>query len=184
MESFSCDNLLPVRMKFCEHPYELTNLSISLIRLSLLASIIDRVPQLKYLKVNLCTCDDVDKEERRRLFQMIKSDQMKHFTTLQSFSLISYVKMIPWIIFVQLVKSMDRLNFLFFDYIVEWAPSPTDARRYAEIIDENWNSSAANYLSDALESLHQLINVSFHLIISECEEEPDKSRSSFRLNSD
>ena len=135
------------------------------------------MPQLKHLKLNLCTCDDVDEAERRRLFQMIKSDEMKNLTSVQSFSLISYVKKIPWAIFVQLVKSMDRLHFLLFDYIVEWAPPPIDARQYVEILDDNWNLSAANYLSNALESLNELINVSFHLIIAECQGEPDKSRS-------
>jgi hypothetical protein len=134
------------------------------------------MPQLKHLKLDLWGCDDIDEAERLRLLEMIKSDEMRILANVQSFAFISFVKNIPWTIFVRLVKAMIGLCTLFFDYVVEWAPPPDDVCRYIEIDDENWNSSAANYLSTILASLTELIDVSFRLIISECYEQPDKNR--------
>ncbi|CAF5182253.1 unnamed protein product, partial [Rotaria magnacalcarata] len=57
------------------------------------------------------------------------------------------------------------------------APPPHNVHRYTEIDDdENWNSSAADYLSTVLQSLKELINISFRLSIHDCDEKPNESR--------
>jgi hypothetical protein len=71
---------------------------------------------------------------------------------------------------------MIRLRALFFDYVVKWAPSPDDLYRYIEIDDENWNSSSADYLANALQLLKELIHVSFRLFIIEYYEKPNENR--------
>ncbi|CAF4791694.1 unnamed protein product, partial [Rotaria sp. Silwood2] len=132
------------------------------------------MPQLKHLKLHLFDNYNVDEAERLRLLQMIKSDEINILANIESFAFISRVNFIPLSIFVRLVRSMIRLRTLFFDYTLQWAPSPDDIYRYIEIDDENWNSSAANYLSINLQFLNKLIHVSFRLLILGCYEKPNE----------
>ncbi|CAF3370303.1 unnamed protein product [Rotaria sp. Silwood2] len=88
---------------------------------------------------------------------------------------ISKINSTPWSIFVRLVRSMIQLRTLFFDYVVRWAPSPDDLYRYIKIDDGNWNSSAADYLANALQLLNKLIHVSFRLFIIDCYEKPNEN---------
>ena len=105
-----------------------------MIRLSLLPSVVHHMPQLKYLKLSLCACDDVDEAERRRLFEMIKYDEMKSFTSIQSFSLISYVKKMPWTIFVR------GWSILWLDYICYFSIISLNGRCHPSMLVDMWKS--------------------------------------------
>ncbi|CAF4479775.1 unnamed protein product, partial [Rotaria sp. Silwood2] len=173
---FTCDSSLPAQVSFALHPYILSSFSGFFLQLSDLLLFIVHMPQLKHLKLHLFDNYNVDEAERLRLLQMIKSDEINILANIESFAFISRVNFIPWSIFVRLVRSMIRLRTLFFDYTLQWAPSPDDIYRYIEIDDENWNSSAANYLSINLQFLNKLIHVSFRLLILGCYEKPNEIR--------
>ncbi|CAF1929741.1 unnamed protein product [Rotaria magnacalcarata] len=108
---------------------------------------------------------------------MIKSTDMNMLSNIETFMFMSRINFTPWSIFVRLVRSMIRLRTLSFDYFIRSAPPPHNVHRYTEIDDdENWNSSAADYLSTVLQSLKELINISFRLSIHDCDEKPNESR--------
>jgi hypothetical protein len=176
LESFSCDTSLSSQMTFSSHPYMLSTFSAYLTQLSDLLLFIVHMSQLKHLKIHLFDNYDVGEAEHLRLLQMIKSVEMNSLVNIQSFTFISRINSIPWSIFVRLVRAMIRLRALFFDYVVKWAPSPDDLYRYIEIDDENWNSSSADYLANALQLLKELIHVSFRLFIIEYYEKPNENR--------
>ncbi len=134
------------------------------------------MPQLKHLKIHLFDNYNVDDVERLRLLNMIKPVEMNSLANIQSFMFISRLNSIPWSIFVRLVQSMIRLHTLLFDYLVRWAPSPDDLYRYINIDDENWNSSAADYLTNVLQLLNELIHVSFRLFLVNCYKKPNEDR--------
>ncbi|CAF4851940.1 unnamed protein product [Rotaria socialis] len=177
LQSFMCDSSLPTQMAFPLDPYILSTFSVPLYQLSDLLVFIVHIPQLKHLKLYMFENFSVDEAERLRLLQMIKSTDMNMLSNIETFTFISRINFIPWSIFVRLVRSMIRLRTLSFDYFIRSAPPPHNVHRYTEIDDdENWNSSAADYLSTALQSLKELINISFRLCIHDCDEKPNESR--------
>ncbi|CAM4812336.1 unnamed protein product [Rotaria magnacalcarata] len=177
LQSFMWDSSLPTQMAFPLDPYILSTFSVVLYQLSDLLVFIVHIPQLKHLKLYMFENFSVDEAERLRLLQMIKSTDMNMLSNIETFMFMSRINFTPWSIFVRLVRSMIRLRTLSFDYFIRSAPPPHNVHRYTEIDDdENWNSSAADYLSTVLQSLKELINISFRLSIHDCDEKPNESR--------